>query len=310
MAKRKASKKKPTPKKSKLEGLKTKKTNELPKIGKRKARKKQIRKPSQYNAVKKTISEYCLRKYGRRCSKKEISEIYSTLKNRFIDNKSKKNPLSIQEIQRTIDEKLAYYGKQNVLPIGLRDFVFFDALAILYWADGGFFKEDDILNFDMSSIGEGIVRCTFNELPDEFNEGIKDVVKEWVADVLDATGIEPSPLPTFVFDEDLSDFDKREFTWVLDIDYQAELPTKEEREEGVDDGRAETTGAKETKAKGKAKGKAKPKARKEVEPEVLPESVLIEREKTLQAKEKSKQEAMELLRTGAIDLEAFKMLIR
>ena len=309
MAKRKASKKKVPTKKSKSDGIKAKKTNQLLKNGKRKARKKGVRKPSQYNAVKKSISEYCKRKYGRRCSQKEISEIYSNLKSRFIDNKSEKNPISIQDIQRTIDERLAYYGKDDTMPILLRDFEYFNTLAILYWRDGGFFKQDDILNFDLRGIGEGIVRCTFNELPEAFGEEIKDVVKEWVTDVIDATGFEPSPPPTFVFDEEMSDYGKREFTWVLDIDYEGELPSKEEREEEEEDG----TSGKSRAGTGKSKSKkgekgAKKESKTESEGET-PESVLIEREKTLQAKEKTKQEAMELLRSGKIDLDTFKLLI-
>jgi len=39
------------------------------------------------------------------------------------------------------------------------------------------------------------------------------------------------------------------------------------------------------------------------------EKVLIEREKTAQLREKTKQEAMALLKDGKIDLDTFKMLV-
>ena len=74
----------------------------------------------------------------------------------------------------------------------------------------------------------------------------------------------------------------------------------------VDDGKAVKT---RTESKGKKESK------RESEGEV-PESVLIEREKTAQEREKTlqaqakiKQDAIDLLKSGKIDLDTFKRLI-
>jgi len=309
MAKRKASKKKVPTKKGVLSISKQKKGVVLTRSGKRKAKRKQIRKRSQYDLIRSSIADYCKRNYGRRCSQAEVSDIYQTLKLRFIDNKSERNPIPIKEIQRTIDERLAYYKKQGGMPILLRDFEYYNTLAILYWRDGGYFKQDDVMNFDLRGIGEGIVRCTFNELPDVFSEDIRDRIKEWVSDVVDETGIEPSPPPTFVFDEELSDYEKREFTWVLDIDYEGEMPSRDDDDESAEDTPPRTGGTGTGERKRGKGAKKESKGKDEGKDESVPESVLIEREKTIQAREKTKQEAMELLRSGKIDLDTFKLLI-
>ena len=266
-------------------------------FGKRKAVRKPERKPSNYNLIQGAIADYCVRKYGKKCSKKEISEIYQGLKNRYLEE-GRKSPFTPKEIAKEIDKRLAYLGKGS-MPTFLKDFVWYMIEDVLVFNDGGFFKPSDRLIFNMTAIGLGKRKTEYSDLSDFYKEELYGEVREWMMDVEGETGIKISPQPTFVLDEDASDFEKRIYVWkfdLSDVDEKDELEIVKEPEEAVvEEKKGEGEVEKEKEVKAGEKG--------------VSEKVLLEREKTAQLREKTKQEAMALLKEGKIDLDTFKMLI-
>lgn len=302
-SKGKGTSKKITPKKAKAVSKKTQPSTSkkvvpsVNRFGKRKAVRKPARKYSNYNLIQGAIADYCVRKYGRKCSKKEISEIYQGLKSRYLEE-GRKSPFTPQEIAKAIDKRLAYLGK-DAMPTLLKDFEWFQVVAILVFNDGGFFKPADRLVFDLTSIGLGKRRTEFSDLADFYKEELYVEIREWMMDVEVETGIKMSPPPTFVLDEDASDMQKRIYVWKLDFGEvegaEEVVDTEGAKEKGVEEVVVEEKEA-PSEEKGKEKG--------------VSEKVLLEREKTAQMREKTKQEAMALLKEGKIDLETFKMLIQ
>ncbi len=269
--------------------------------GKRKAKRNPVtpRKQSSYNIIQKGIKDYCLRKYGKRCSRKEVSEIYQALKLRYADDfKDSKSKITPKVIADTIDEKLAYRDAGS-MPTDFEDFEWYMVVDKLILTDGGYFLEDDILTFDMTDIGLGKVRGSYAELDYMYTEQIYTDMREYISDVEAQTGMRMSPQPSFVFDEKQSDVANRLFTWKLDFG----RVESREHFEGIP---KEEKPPKEKKSKERAEKKE----------EGVTEAVLIEREKTAQMKEKTKQDALKIkqdaldaLRAGLIDLDTFKMLI-
>jgi len=263
--------------------------------GKRKAKRKSVkpRKPSSYNIIQSGIKDYCLRKYGRRCSRKEVSEIYQALKLRYADEfKDSKSGITPKIIADTIDERLGYRDAGS-MPTDLKDFEWYMVIDKLILTDGGYFLEGDVLTFDLTSIGLGKVRGSYDELEYMYTEQIYTEMREYITDVEAQTGMKMSPQPSFVLDEKQSDVAKRLFVWKLDF---GRVEGKEEFEETPE-------GQKPPKEKKAAEKKEKKES-------AVTEQVLLEREKTAQLKEKTKQDAMALLKEGKIDLDTFKLLIQ
>ena len=261
--------------------------------GKRKAKRKSVvvRKQSSYNIVQKGIKDYCLRKYGKRCTRKEVSEIYQGLKLRYADEwKDNKGSITPKKIADEIDQRLSY-RKAGSMPTDLKDFEWYFVIDKLMLEDGGFFQPDDVLNFDLSPIGLGTPRGEYVDLEYIYTEEVYPEVREYISDVETTTGLKMSPQPLFVLDEKRSDIDKRIFTWVIDfgqVEGKEEfLPTPE--------------GQKPPKEKKEGK-EAKSKS-------AVTEAVLLEREKTEQMKIQKQLNAMELLKSGAIDQDTFKKLL-
>jgi hypothetical protein len=247
------------------------------------------------------IADYCVRKYGKKCSKKEISEIYQGLKNRYLEE-GRKSPFSPKEIAKEIDKRLAYLGKGS-MPTLLKDFVWYLIEDILVFNDGGFFKPADRLVFNMTAIGLGKRKTEYSDLSDFYKEELYGEVREWMMDVEGETGIKVSPQPTFVLDEDASDFEKRIYVWkfdMSDVEGKEEMEIVEEAE-----GEAEQAVAEEKKGEDEVEKEKEAKTKGKG----VSEKVLLEREKTAQLREKTKQDAMALLKEGKIDLETFKLLI-
>jgi hypothetical protein len=253
------------------------------------------RKESSYNVIQKGIKDYCLRKYGKRCSRQEVSEIYQALKLRYADEfKNPKSKITPKSIADTIDEKLGYKDAK-AMPTDFEDFEWYMVIDKLILTDGGYFLEDDILTFDLSDVGLGKVTGSYAELDYMYTEQIYPDMREYISDVEATTGIKMSPQPSFVIDEDRSDFGKRVFVWKLDFG----------RVEGREQFQDTPEGQKPPSEKKAAKSKAKES-----------DAVILEREKTKQleiteriAKEKTKQDALAAFKAGEINLETFKLLI-
>ncbi len=305
MSNSKGSKKKSAKKKAQLSKKITSTKKSMPtnvtkkSTGKRKAKRKpvKVRKPSSYNIIQSGIKDYCLRKYGRRCSRKEVSEIYQALKLRYADEfKNPKSKITPKVIADTIDEKLGYKDAGS-MPTALKDFEWYLLIDTLVLEDGGYFQADDVMIFDLTPIGLGKVRGSYSELEYMYTEQIYADMREYISDVEATTGIKMSPQPSFVLDANQTDEGKRVFTWVIDFD---EVEGKEQLP-------IEEKGEKPTKEK-----KSKDKAEKAG----VSEAVLLEREKTAQEKEKTKQaelkfkqDALDALNAGRIDQDTFKKLL-
>jgi hypothetical protein len=260
--------------------------------------------PSRYDVVRKIIAEYCQRNYGRRCTRKESQEIYQSLKTRFLGKDSGKQ-ISLNEIKADIDKVLAFRNSSTPPTSVILPMPYYDVVTRLYNNDGGFFREDDTLIFDLSAIGEGKVKTPYGELAYAYKTDIYERVRDYISDV-EATGIKVSPPPEFVYDADKSKEEKRIFVWNINFDNvtdKEELFTGEEIKEQQD----EIERNEEVIAE---------KVDEVIADSVNADILAIEKEKTKQkeveldiVKEKTKQDAMALLQAGKIDLETFLKII-
>lgn len=224
-----ANKKKQT---SKLE--KEKKIEKKPRVVKRKAKRQEPKKRNSYHIIQSAISNYCKEKYGKSCSKKEMSEIYQALKSRFANNNGEQiNP---NEIAREIDKRLAYYDV-NKVPKVLKDFLWFDIVDRLKGNDGLYFRDEDMIVLDFSSVSEdlGVMKTPYSSLEEFYTDDLYPLVQEYFEDVYNQTGIKVSPPPTFVLNDEKTDYEKRIFRYEFDIDDKQKSKEKlEQREEGFD----------------------------------------------------------------------------
>ena len=316
MATNKTSKSSKTDKKkvvSTKKALKPLKTQGVQKVSKSKIKRPAKRKAAprkgnsvqtQYNVVRKVVADYCMRNYGRRCTRKESQEIYQALKLRFLDKESGIKQVSLEDIKKDIDKVLAFKGETSPPTSVVLPMPYYDVVTRLFNNDGGFFADDDTLIFDLSTIGEGKVKTPYAELPYAYKTDIYERIQNYIADV-EASGVKVSPPPEFVYDADKSKEEKRIFVWNINFD---NVEDKEEMFTGEE-----------------LKGQSEEKERNE---EVISEKVEeiketgvnaeldIEKERTKQkeveleiTKEKTKQDAMALLQAGKIDLETFLKII-
>jgi len=271
-------------------------------VAKRAAKRVVKRKPSAYNILQKEIAKYCVDNYGRKCSKTEISEIYQSLKTRFFDVDEKKLKVSPSEVAKTIDEKLAYRGKEEI-PVFLTDFYWFDVIVRLWSNDGGFFSDDDTLIFDISSIGLGKRKTPFFSLVEIYQDEVYTELIEFFEEVENQTGkkLNESPIPKWIYDEEQSDIENRRFVWKIEFDDEdGAIPSQPK----IDDDNVEVSQEDIDKALKEAKESSTDK-------ESAKEDVMlkIEQEKTAQKKEETRQKAMSLLEKGLIKYEDFQKMI-
>jgi hypothetical protein len=312
---------------------------------KRKAKRVVVRKvvkprgKSVYNIVQGAVSDYCKRKYGRKCTKDEINTIYRELKSRYVDG-FKNNRLSAEQISKTIDEKLVYKDKNRV-PKVLKSFPYYDILSQLQGNDGLFFKSDDILVFDLSVLEEsaksfGILgfkryEVLYSELEDFYTDELYPMMKEFFSEFNSEFGFEPSPPPEFVMSDDETDIENRTFVYYLDlsevegIDGNDTRPKKEAKKGGekdvkvedidFDDDEGDLGGQKGVKkevlegGEGGSKGESEKVRLKELEIRDKELELKIKEEERKTKESETKKLAMELLRDGIIDKDEFKKLV-
>ena len=199
-----------------------------------------VRKKSDWNIVSSAISKWC-KDNGSRCTKKQISEIYQGLKERRLKGDPKyklsaedielgiKGELKVDEgtdKEKTID--LLAFKNQEAVPTQFFEFPWFNAPSF-FNNDGLFFRDEDILFFDLTAIGRGLVQTTYKE----FNTKYRDELYMWITqdinDYEEANGEAPSPPPDFILNLEETDLNNRIFEWKFQ--YQSSLipsvPTQE-----------------------------------------------------------------------------------
>ncbi len=81
-----------------------------------------------------------------------------------------------------------------------------------------FFKKDDVLRFDFTSIGRGIVEVYYSE----FNKVYRDEIYVWltqdIEDFEKQNGVMLSPVPKFILNEEMTDIENRVFEWTFESD--------------------------------------------------------------------------------------------
>jgi len=283
---------------------------------------KKTRRISNYLILQSAISKYCNDRYNRlmadptisadekkkirkKCTKKEVSEIYQGLKSRFLTSKTKGMQINATDLSVQIEQKLAYKGKVT-LPFTCREFEWFFIIDTLYGADGFFFKPSDTLNFNCNMGGGfnmGVFSTEYNGLEETYKDEMYSPLREYMEDLQAES--DSSVKPFFVFNEELSDIENRIFWWDLNDglndagsrgDSEPQGKSTEEDFELTEEDISDEVES--------GKGGAKKKPKKEIS-----ENVLLEREKTKQEQEKSKQLAMQLLKDGLIDKDEFKKLV-
>jgi hypothetical protein len=224
--------------------------------------------------------------------------------------------MTLAEIKEDIDKVLAFRNQEE-LPVSCEDFYYFEVLTNLFGNDGGYFREDDTLIFDLTIIGEGKIKTPFAELPYAYKTSIYEAIRDYIQDVETETGIKVSPQPKFIYDADKSNLEKRIFIWKINFDSTEnkeqifttkELKEQKEDRDKVDERMDEKVEELKNDAEQIAIEQEKTK-QKGIELE-------IEKEKTKQkdaelemAKIRKQQDAMAMLQAGVIDLETFKRLI-
>ena len=215
------------------------------KVKKRKAKRKQgfvplkegasmevpskIRKKSAYNIVSSAISKWC-KENGARCTKKQISDIYQGLKERRLTG-DPKYQLTAEDIELGVRGELVLNeGKKNEEKVDLLAFKNDDSVPLQFkemdWFnapsffnnDGLFFKNEDILRFDLTSIGRGLHEVFYSE----FNKFYRDEIYVWVTqdieDYEEKNGQMLSPVPKFILNEEMTDIENRIFEWTFESD--------------------------------------------------------------------------------------------
>jgi len=189
------------------------------------------RKKSDYNVLSSQISEYCKkRQNGKPCSRQKIAEIYNAIKQE--QNKEGKK-LSQQEIRSIIESKLAFVNVKSV-PELLKQFDWFRVVDVLVEGSGSFFKDQDLIVFNLSEIGLGSLKTPFFNTEDYYLDEIYPTIQQYADEVEDLTGRKlNSPPPQFIYDESKSDIEKRIFTWIFSM--SDSLPEGISRDEDIDE---------------------------------------------------------------------------
>jgi hypothetical protein len=266
-----------------------------------------VRKVSNYNLVSSAVSKYCVENYNRKCTKKEISDIYNELKLRYLVS-DPKYQLSAVEINSQIKSLLSNRNDASV-PVSLFSFNWFE-LPSLFNQDGLFFKRDDVLRFDLRVINKGVLETTYEELNDVYRNDIYVWINEEIDEYERNVGELPSPIPTFELSAEESDEENRIFGWSF---FSAELtsflgtdfkPTREGRERVVGVTDKSLPSEKDLKSRtGLKKGLSADTGKSK-------EEITLDRDKLALEREKFEEEKfvrdLELVKMGLMDGDFFK----
>jgi hypothetical protein len=216
-----------------------------------------VRKKSSYNIVSSAISKWC-KENGARCTKKQISEIYQGLKERRLTGDPKYN-LTAEDIELGIKGQLVLNeGKKNEEKVDLLAFKDTDGVPTQFFDfewyfapsffnnDGLYFKSDDVLRFDLSSIGRGVIEIYYSE----FNAVYRDEIYEWITEEVEGFESESGKgyYGRFKLNEQATDVENRIFEWTFEGQDEGQVPTQQ--------GREKVTGIKDTSLPTEAEAKA------------------------------------------------------
>ncbi len=220
---------------------------------------------SQYQLIRKAVSDYCKKNYNRRCTQKEISEIYADLKDRM--NYDEK--LTPQKIVQSINQRLKYRNESE-LPQSLENFDWFSTIDNLVGLDALFFKPLDKLKFDLSVLGLGVIETTYSDLGDVYYDEIYPLIRDYIDAYIAKYDKDPNSPPfRFNYDDSKSDSSKRLFTWVLDVG--SSLGTKPDKKDdfNLSDEDLKDKIESETKVEKESETKQSKKSEKEIELNLL-----------------------------------------
>jgi hypothetical protein len=277
-----------------------------------------VRKKSSYNIVSSAISKWC-KENGARCTKKQISEIYQGLKERRLTG-DPKYQLTAEDIELGIkgnlvlnkgtekEEKvdlLAFKDTEGV-PTQFFDFEWYFAPSF-FNNDGLYFKSDDILRFDLTSIGRGVIEIYYSE----FNAVYRDEIYEWITEEVEGFESESGKgyYGRFKLNEQATDIENRIFEWTFEGQDEGQVPTQE--------GREKVTGIKDTSLPTEAEAKAqkeqdKAREKQEIAPprKLSKKELEIEKIKAetefLKEQNKAKEIDVESVKLGLMDAKEFK----
>ena len=202
-------------------GKKPKKRLLVPKVNVKSVRKRKksvkgkVRKTNRYLQIRSAVSKYCKDTYGKPCPQKEMTRIYREMKDRYKE-------IPIDKVLDEIDFILGNKDRDK-LPDALVTFDWFDLESALLRGDGLFFKSDDDIELDLSSMDLGVFNMKHGELALVYRDEIYGNLRNRTYEAEEVTGI-GSPVPKFILDSDAlgGKGKNRKFVWRLQDSYGLE----------------------------------------------------------------------------------------
>ena len=140
-----------------------------------------------------------------------MRRIYYEVKRRFLPD------VPISEILLKIDKVLSNKDG-DTLPANVIAFPWYDIGTTLFRGDGLFFRADDTIILDLTSIDMGVVETTFAELPLTYWDDIYPTLRMRTYEV-EARSLAASPMPEFIYDSSKSNIKDRVFHWNMTVDF-------------------------------------------------------------------------------------------
>jgi hypothetical protein len=161
------------------------------------------------------------------------------------------------------------------------------------------------------------MRTPYSSLEEFYTDDLYPLVQEYFEDVYNQTGIKVSPPPTFVLNDEQTDYEKRIFRYEFDIDDKQKSKEKlEQREEGFDltdkDVKDAIEQAKEEKVEPSQEKEVRVKSKEEIELELTQAKIKLKQEQTNLTKERKEVVSMyrEMLAKKEISQEMFTQLLQ
>ena len=212
MTKRKTTKGKSVPPKTKT-ASKPKKSASIKKsaskVSKTKVKSTKPKKVNRYIAIRSATSKYCREMYGKPCPNAEMNRIYWELKARY-------DEVPIGEVLKGMDRFLGHKDSHTV-PEEVLAFPWFSLESLMYRGDGLFFHSDDTIIMDFSALGMGVLNTSYGNLPWEFRDNFYTALRMRSHEASDNplfVGGSDS-IPYLIFDKSKSNVDGRVFFWGL-----------------------------------------------------------------------------------------------
>jgi hypothetical protein len=175
---------------------------------------------NRYIIITNSIREYCLRRYGFKCSQEDVLAIYNQLKSRYESEWGKNKPkkdISPAEIANNIDTFLANKDLiDQQPPLDLQQIWWFEIEGKFQQRDSLFFKPDDDFVLDFSSVNMGVHNVKFKDLPKFYRNNLYAAMRTLIEEVEEQAQRDLSPPPSLVYNSKLSNVKARSFYYELD----------------------------------------------------------------------------------------------